>query len=161
MAETSTQGSVQATKGNKYLGKYCVASGPNKVSCKNNSSTAGISMHEFPKKGSSLRKSWIQFVQRHRLDWQPSPYSCLCSAHFEVSCFHQRIDINLEGTSAKQSKRLLDRSLAVPTIDTVSSERTLDAVSLRGRRHADRYMNNKYVNNYIHGFINMNFNDLC
>ena len=91
-------------------------------------------MHEFPKKDSSLRKSWIQFVQRHRHDWQPSAFSCLCSAHFEASCFHNRIDINLEGTSTTRTKRLLDRSLAVPTIDTVSSVRTSDAISSRERR---------------------------
>lgn len=134
MADKSAQGSVRATKEKKYLGKYCVAGGPNKSSCKNNFLTAGISMHEFPKKDSSLRKSWIQFVQRHRHDWQPSSYSCLCSAHFEASCFHNRIDINLEGTSTTRTKRLLDRSLAVPTVDTVSSERTSDAISSRERR---------------------------
>lgn len=134
MAETSEQGSVQATKEKNYLGKYCVAGGPNEASCKNNSSIVGISMHEFPKKDSSLRKSWIQFVQRNRHDWQPSSHSCLCSAHFEASCFHQRVDINLEGTSTTRTKRLLDRRLGIPTIDTVSSERTSDAISSRERR---------------------------
>ena len=140
MAETSAQDSVQAGKGKKHLGKYCVAGGPNGASCKNNSSTVGISMHEFPKKvDSSLRKAWIKFVQRHRHNWQPSAYSCLCSAHFEASCFHQRIDVNLEDTSTTKTKRLLDRSMAIPTIDTVSSERTSDAVSSRERRQVREY----------------------
>lgn len=139
MAEASAQDPAQAGKGRKYLGKYCVAGGPNGASCKNNSSTVGISMHEFPKNGFSLRKAWIKFVQRHRHNWQPSSYSCLCSAHFEASCFHQRIDANLEDTSTAKTKRLLDRSLAIPTIDTVSSERTSDAVSSRERRQVREY----------------------
>ena len=125
---------MEATKENNYLGKYCVAGGPNEGSCKKNSSIVGTSVHEFPKKDSSLRKSWIQFVQRHRHDWQPSSHSCLCSAHFEALCFHQRVDINLEETSTTRTKQLLDRSLAIPTIDTVSSERTSDAISSRERR---------------------------
>lgn len=141
MAETSAQDSVQAGKGKKYLGKYCVAGGPSEASCKNNSSTVGISMHEFLKKvGSSLRKAWIRFVQRPRHNWQPSSCSCLCSAHFEASCFHQRIDVDLEDTSTAKTKLLLlDRSLAIPTIDTVSSERTSDSVSSRERRQVREY----------------------
>ena len=47
-----------ATKTTKSLGKYCVAGGPNNESCKNNSTTPGISMHEFPKPGNRLRSSW-------------------------------------------------------------------------------------------------------
>jgi hypothetical protein len=42
MAETQNS----RAKG-KSLGKYCVAGGPGKVSCKNNSKTEGISMHRF------------------------------------------------------------------------------------------------------------------
>ena len=126
---------MQADKGKKYPGKYCVAGGPNGA------------MHEFPKKvGSSLRKAWIKFVQRHRHNWQPSSYTCLCSAHFEASCFHQQIAVNLEDTNTAKTKRLLDRSLAIPTIDAVSTERTSDAVSLRGRMQVREY---QYVNNYI------------
>ena len=57
MAETSAQ----------KIRENCEAGGSNGASCKNNSLTVGISMHEFPKKvGSSLRKAWIKFVQRHR-----------------------------------------------------------------------------------------------
>jgi hypothetical protein len=71
-----------ATKTTKNLGKYCVAGGSNNSSCKNNSTTPGISMHEFPKPGNQLRNLWIKFVMRHRMaDWQPSPYSCACVLH--------------------------------------------------------------------------------
>ena len=37
-----------AQGGIKHGGRYCVAGGPNKVSCKNTSYTPGISMHRFP-----------------------------------------------------------------------------------------------------------------
>jgi hypothetical protein len=108
-----------ATKTTKNLGKYIVAGGSNNWSCKNNSTTPGISMHEFPKPGNQLRNLCIKFVMRHRMaDWQPSPYSCLCSAHFEPQCFHQRLGIGLEISSNITTKRLLDRSCAIPTIDT-------------------------------------------
>ena len=122
------------TKTTKYLGKYCVAGNSNNESCKNNSSTPGISMHEFPKPGNRLRNLWIQFVKRHRPNWQPSPYSCLCSAHFEQQCFHQRLDIGVENTNKPTTKRLLDRSYAVRTIDTVQSDRVPYLISPRERR---------------------------
>ncbi|CAB3987393.1 THAP domain-containing 2-like [Paramuricea clavata] len=84
-----------ATKTTKNLGKYCVAGAPNNESCKNNSTTPGISMHEFPKPGNQLRNLWIKFVRRHRMaDWQPSPYSCLCSAHFDPQSFISDLTFN-------------------------------------------------------------------
>ena len=65
-------------------------------------------MHEFPKPGNQLRNLWIKFVRRHRMaDWQPSPYSCLCSAHFEPQCSHQRLGLGLEICSNITTKRLL------------------------------------------------------
>ena len=48
----------------KQLGKYCIAGAPGKVSCKNNSTCVGISMHLFPKANEKLRNIWIKFVQR-------------------------------------------------------------------------------------------------
>ena len=63
----------------KRGGRYCVAtSRPNDQSCFNTryiEGMLGISMHIFltnPKQ----RKSWVRFVQRHRL-------SALCFIHFE------------------------------------------------------------------------------
>ncbi|CAB4024540.1 THAP domain-containing 2-like [Paramuricea clavata] len=88
MAETQNS----RAKG-KSLGKYCVAGGPGKVSCKNNSKTEGISMHRFPS-DSSVRAKWACIVQRHRPQWQPSSTSVLCSAHFKVTDFEQRLDFN-------------------------------------------------------------------
>lgn len=153
MADQANQASGSSVKRKaKQYGKYCVAGGPNNESCKNSSSTPDISMHEFPKERSLLRKQWTQFVQKRRRDWQPSPYSCLCSAHFEPTCFTQRLDLGIES----KTKRLLDRSCAVPTIDTASSERTSTVVSPRERRLVSLHYNYKctYVfDSRVHRFI--------
>ena len=134
MADQASAPSVKQKS--KQLGKYCVAGGPNNESCKNNSSTPGISMHEFPKERSALRKPWIKFVQRHQHGWQPSPSYCLCPAHFLPSCFYQKLDLG-EGSKLK---RLLDRSCAVPTIDTVSAEPIAVPFSSRKRRLVGVYI---------------------
>ena len=69
MAETQNS----RVKG-KSLGKYCVAGGSGNVSCNNNSTTEGISMHRFPS-DSFVRAKWTRFVQRHRAQWKPSSTS--------------------------------------------------------------------------------------
>ena len=124
-------------KKNKHLGKYCVAGGPGNLSCKNNSSVVGISMHGFPKREGNLRNTWIKFVQKHRPNWQPSPFSGLCSAHFEPRFYLQRPDIDIMQLDTNQSfrtKRMLDRKVAYPTIDTVEPERQATIISPRERR---------------------------
>ena len=101
------------------LGKYCVTGLPGDVSCTNNSKTGGgISMHNFPS-SESYREKWIRFVQRHRVKWLPSKSSALCSAHFEPSCFEQRLDLSL-GEGNFRTKRYL-RKDAIPTIDCVET----------------------------------------
>ena len=122
MEESKTRDESASGK-KKYLGKYCVAGGPNHQSCKNNSLVPGISLHEFPKPGHKLRDVWVKFVQRHRHQWQPSSYSALCSAHFEPNCFHHRLDIGVEESEEGfKTKRVLDRTTAFPSIDTVLPE---------------------------------------
>ena len=105
-----------AQGGIKHGGRYCVAGGPNKVSCKNTSYTPGISMHRFPK-DESLRRLWTQFVRRHRAKFAPSEYSALCSAHFEKTCFERKLSLGPEA-SDKTPRNLLKRG-SVPTVDTV------------------------------------------
>ena len=51
-----------AQGGIKHGGRYCVAGGPNKVSCKNTSYTPGISMHRFPE-DKRLRRLWTRFAR--------------------------------------------------------------------------------------------------
>ena len=46
---------------------------------------SGISFHRFPKKGLELEKQWITAIRRK--NWSPSKTSCLCSEHFDRSCF--------------------------------------------------------------------------
>ena len=60
----------------RSLGKFCVAGGARNVSCTNNSKTAGISLHMFPR-DDAIREKWIRFIQRHRAIWQPSKTSTL------------------------------------------------------------------------------------
>ncbi|XP_078687437.1 uncharacterized protein LOC144919756 isoform X1 [Branchiostoma floridae x Branchiostoma belcheri] len=103
-------------------GKHCVAGGPNGASCKNSNFTEGVSMHKFPqvknigtgadKEQEKTRSLWIQFVKRHRRDFEVSATSVLCSAHFEPSCFTQ--DLEIAGICGIKRKLT---SGAVPTID--------------------------------------------
>ena len=104
-----------AQGGIKHSGRYCVAGGPNKVSCKSTSYTPGISMHRFPK-DESLRRQWTQFVRSHRAKFAPSKYSALCSAHFEETCFERKLPLGPEA-SVKTPRNLLKRG-SVPTVDT-------------------------------------------
>ena len=95
-------------------GKRCVAGGPNLVSCANNHRMEGISMHLFPREETDAqrRKKWINFVRKHRPGFQATPTSCLCSEHFEDSCY----DMNLAVAKSLNMKRRLKQD-AVPTID--------------------------------------------
>ena len=73
-------------------GRYCVAGAPNDQSCKNNSHTPGIRMHQFPT-DPILKGKWIQFVRRAMLC---SFIRELCSAHFEESCYERPMLVNME-----------------------------------------------------------------
>ena len=48
---------------------------PNKVSCRNHSSTPGISMHAFPKEAKRKQK-WTTFARIHRLACQRNTLPC-------------------------------------------------------------------------------------
>ncbi|CAB4044334.1 THAP domain-containing 2-like, partial [Paramuricea clavata] len=138
MAAIDKREGACGTKSKKQLGKYCVAGRPGNISCKNNSTVQGISMHGFPKTEGTLRNLWIKFVQRHRPNWQPSPYSALCSAHFEVHFYLQRPDVTvnqLDTDNSFQTKKMLDRKIAYPTIDTVQPEREVHNISDREHRN--------------------------
>ena len=56
-------------------------------------------MHMFPRDDKTCEK-WVRFVRRHRAKWQPSETSVLCSVHFELSDFEQRLDLNLGESSS-------------------------------------------------------------
>lgn len=105
-------------KGKKGGVNYCSAGGPNKVNCANKTGTPAISMHYFPKE-ESVRWKWTQFVRLHRKDFEPKKSSCLCSAHFEESCFEHKpvLVTNEHGHSIELKKNLIPGS--VPTKDIV------------------------------------------
>ena len=106
----------------KRGGRYCVAGGPNNVSCTNTSYMDHISMHVFPK-DEVLRKKWTCFVQEHRANFVAKPLSALCSAHFEPSCFERNVNIHLgDSVPSKSLKRFLKKG-SIPTVDcAVSTE---------------------------------------
>ena len=121
----------------KSGGFYCVAGGPNQQSCKNSTSTEGISMHAFPS-DKETRKKWVDFVRRHRPHFQPTRYSALCSIHFEAQCFNRMFSLaDLEGESGSssfaKSKRRLEKG-SVPTIHAANEPEQKESVSERSHR---------------------------
>ena len=86
---------------------------PNKVSCKNHSSTPGISMHAFPKEAKRKQK-WTTFtrIHMHRLACQRNTLPCAASKHFEVPCFCRSV---LIGTPVDFQRFYLEKG-AVPSI---------------------------------------------
>lgn len=64
-------------------------------------------MHIFPR-DDVTREKWVRFVRRYRAKWQPSKISVLCSVHFELSNFEQRLDLNLgEGSGFLSNKAMV------------------------------------------------------
>ena len=118
----------------KYGGRYCVASGLNKVSCKNTSYTPGISMRRFPK-DVRLRRLWTQFVRRHRAKFEPSEHSTLCSAHFEPTCFQRKLSMGDEAVD--KTPRTLLKQGSLPNVDTVAPP-TEDQLSYTDRSRPER-----------------------
>ena len=127
MAETQNSRAKE-----KSPGKYCVAGEPGNVSCKNNSTTEGMSMHRFPS-DSFVRAKWTRFVQRHRAQWKPSSTSLLCSAHFAITDFEQRFDLNLQDPEKFATKRWLKKG-SIPSVDCVVLEPKVEEISARERR---------------------------
>ena len=112
---------AEGNEARKRGGRYCVAGAPNDVSCTNSTFTNGIRMHQFPS-NPVVRRQWVKCVQRHRHDFREplSKYTSLCSAHFESSCYERKY-IGLLISESKM--QFILRKGAVPTIDSVSSER--------------------------------------
>ena len=73
----------KAKKGGK---NYCSAGGLGGINYDNKTGTPNITMHYFPL-DEKLRAKSTRFVRIHRKDFVPKKSSCLCSAHFDKSCF--------------------------------------------------------------------------
>ncbi|XP_028411527.1 ubiquitin carboxyl-terminal hydrolase 36-like [Dendronephthya gigantea] len=141
------------TRKRKTGGNYCVAGGPSKVSCKNNSYTDGVSMHYFPK-NEDLRKKWTNFVRKHRKDFEPSKKSCLCSAHFEDECYENRPSISFADLpnidKPPRFKQFLIKG-SVPTKDVAGKSAQLYAPpSARQRRQILKELNASQVETLPH-----------
>ena len=118
-------------EGKKRGGKFCIAGGPNNVSCTNTSYTKGISMHIFPK-NEELRKKWVQFVKKHRVDEFNPATSSLCSAHFAMDAYERNYSIDLDIDPTNKLRRFLKRD-AIPTIDCAIQPKE-QGISLREKR---------------------------
>lgn len=106
----------------KRGGRYCVCGGPGEVSCKNTTHTPGIIMHKFPseKTRPDERRLWTKFVRKHRVNFSPTEYSVVCSAHFEPSCYPQCFSLNIPEDLRPKARYL--KPDAIPTIDVVQLE---------------------------------------
>ena len=100
--------------------------------------TEGISMHMFLR-DDVTREKWVRFVRRHRAKWQPSKTSVLCSVHFELSDFEQRLYLNLGEGSSFQTKLWLKNG-AVPAKDCVQQQE--NALTSREQRMVSVYLQN-------------------
>ena len=71
------EGELNLKTGEKSWRTVLCCRRPNKVSCKNHSSTPGISMHAFPKEAKRKRK-WTTFtrIHMHRLAFQRNTLPC-------------------------------------------------------------------------------------
>ena len=87
-------------------------------------------MHLFPH-DDVTRQRWLRFLIRHGTNWQPSKTSSLCSVHFELSDFEQRVDLNLGEGSSFKTKRWLKKDV-VPIKDCVKQQENV--VSSREQR---------------------------
>jgi len=74
------------------------------------------------------REKCVRFVGQHRAKWQPS---VLCSVHFELSDFEQRLNLNLGQGSSFKTKRWLKKD-AVPTKDCIQQQE--NTLTLREQR---------------------------
>ena len=114
-------------------GKYCVAGGPNNVSCTNSQHMERVSIHRFPnakKKPQRLAK-WVKFIRKYRLELKPSDTSVLCESHFEDSSFeHNRAITASLGMNARLKHD------AIPTLDNANKiqQQVETPVSSRQRR---------------------------
>ncbi|MEQ2274260.1 hypothetical protein XENORESO_017330 [Xenotaenia resolanae] len=72
----------------------------------------GVTIHSFPKEP-DLRRNWEQFVQAKRKDFHhATPYSVLCSKHFQVDDYD---DAMMQMFGFKSKKKRLKKD-AVPKI---------------------------------------------
>ena len=128
----------------KRGGRFCVCGGPGGVSCKNTTHTPGIIMHKFPSEKTKVeeRRLWTKFVRRHRPNFSPTPYSVVCSAHFEASCYPQCYSIDIPENLRPKARYL--KPEAVPTIDAVllglGTDIKTTPVSKRGDRMVSKYL---------------------
>ena len=111
---------------------YCVA-----VGCKNRAQKgSGISFFLFPHKDPQSLNQWVHAIRRK--DWKPSAHSCICSDHFEETCFVVRLGptifSNIEGHFFDHT--LIEESNHLTTVMRVITKKYL---STRLKTYAKKY----------------------
>ena len=91
--------------------KRCVAGG-----C-SSTHRDGLHLYKFPN-DPELKKNWAYQVKRTRDKWEPTPYSYLCSKHFEENCFQPYCQLS-ESMGVGKVRKLL-KADAVPSIFLIS-----------------------------------------
>ena len=107
------RGKLNLKTGEKSWHTVLCCSQSNKVSCRNHSSTPGISIHAFQKEAKQ-KQIWTTFtrIHMHRLAWNRN--TALCSEHFKSSYFSRRV---LIGTPVDFKRFYLEEG-SVPSIYT-------------------------------------------
>ena len=108
----------------RLTGKWCVAGGPNGVSCGNcQYSPNRIKDHK-------RHMQWVHFVRRHRLNWSPmSDHVVLCSIHFEDCNFTVKRDI-----APTLGITLALKPDDIPSIDAANHREETDTLPARKKR---------------------------
>ena len=92
-------------------------------------------MHRFLKKP-AVRRLLMQFVRRHRVNFDPATYSIgpyLCSCHFNAASYSRTLASELADFDTNNAKRFLVRD-AVPSIVGVPKEAEEKQISDHDKR---------------------------
>ncbi|XP_061170057.1 THAP domain-containing protein 10-like [Saccostrea echinata] len=116
----------------KKSGKFCVAAGCTSTHRDN------VSLHEFPKETRpEIRRKWISFVKMKRKDFTtPTQFSVLCEKHFAPNCYPLEYSIKKSMGIEVKKKNLLPE--AIPTVQTVDSDKRAEASSLSRHESPER-----------------------
>ena len=141
------------------MGKRCVAGG-----CSNTPKSFAnweevVSLHRFPNRDQDYHRYrlWVQFVQKHRADFNPTDKNgkhrvvFLCSKHFEDSCFANKQEYLHHAAHAASSGEkpalLLLTKQAVSTLPATSLgvKRPLSSSAAKRKRRREQRMHQEYL----------------
>ena len=99
---------------------YCVA-----ANCNNSQATQNITMHEFARNRSAVRRKWVKFVQFKRADFDAAPrHAHLCNEHFGECDFVNFMEYQMGFASKRNLKRT-----AFPSVQRHSRLQNMEKLS--------------------------------